>query len=276
MCDWACADRLVDDNYRQAQRFGRGRAATVDDEEVITEHIEVARPQNDDDAPISEHIEHAASQETRSAPLLSVEAIGNILELSPTGDIGERSTVALLPSTEELRRSLGGTSSALYPVPSPNRSSFKPFKSGSLRAVGNTLDKTTLDGLGRSTNMNYNNSFENQQGSQGQPRQAPPSPSANMNHANGMNGGGMGLGGAMLAYPTPAGHQADLNHIMAMLEEFGQVVAHNKKLTQDVVEKAGLIREKAKTQDLSNDEMIALVAGEVQCMFPATGLLVPC
>lgn len=112
-------------------------------------------------------------------------------------------------------------------------------------------------------NMNYQNYLDSPSaGPSGNPRQAPPSPSQNMNHANGMNGGAMGLGG-MVGFPTPAGHQSDLNYIMTMVEELSRQLEHNQRLTSSVVDKIGKVRERAANMDLTNDELIAMVSNEL-------------
>jgi len=112
--------------------------------------------------------------------------------------------------------------------------------------------------------MNYQNYIDSPGGGpSANPRQAPPSPSQGMNHPNGMNGGGgMGMGG-MVGYPTPAGHQSDLNYIMSMVEDLSAVLRQNQLLTASVVEKVGKVREKASTMNLTNDELIAAVASEL-------------
>ncbi|KAE8441581.1 hypothetical protein EG329_004666 [Mollisiaceae sp. DMI_Dod_QoI] len=93
------------------------------------------------------------------------------------------------------------------------------------------------------------------------PRQAPPSPSQGAQHTNGgMNGMGMG---AMVGYPTPAGHQSDLNYVMSMVEELSAVLRKNQEITSHVVDKMGKVREKAQNQNLSNDELIAVAASEL-------------
>jgi hypothetical protein len=83
-----------------------------------------------------------------------------------------------------------------------------------------------------------------------------------MNHANGMNGG-MGAGGGMVGFPTPAGHQSDLNYIMQMVEDLSRQLETNQRITAGVMEKIGKVRDRAKTMDLNNDELIALVASEM-------------
>ncbi|RDW82908.1 hypothetical protein BP5796_04399 [Coleophoma crateriformis] len=103
--------------------------------------------------------------------------------------------------------------------------------------------------------MSYQNFLDSPQGGPTpNSRQAPPSPSQNIN-PNGMNGV-MGIGGA--GYPTPAGHQADLNMIMGMVEALSNQLQANQALTASIVEKTGLVRELAQRQNLSNDEIIAL------------------
>lgn len=111
--------------------------------------------------------------------------------------------------------------------------------------------------------MNYQNYIDSPGGGpSANPRQAPPSPSQGMNHTNGMNGG-MGMGGGMVGYPTPAGHQSDLNYVMSMVEELSAVLRQNQQLTANVVEKMGKVREKASTMNLTNDELVAVVAAEL-------------
>jgi hypothetical protein len=98
------------------------------------------------------------------------------------------------------------------------------------------------------------------------PRQAPPSPSQGAQHSNGMNGG-MGMGGGMVGYPTPVGHQSDLNYLMGMVEELSGVLALNQRLTNGVVEKMGRVREKAQNMNLSNDELLQIAAAELNGMY---------
>lgn len=121
--------------------------------------------------------------------------------------------------------------------------------------------------------MSYQNYLDPSAGGSGSnPRQAPPSPSQNMNHANGVNGGAMGIGG-MVGFPTPAGHQSDLNYIMGMVEELSRQLEHNQRLTSGVVEKIGKVRERAQNIDLNNDELIAMVAAELNGKYSPSELL---
>lgn len=110
--------------------------------------------------------------------------------------------------------------------------------------------------------MNYQNYIDSPGGAGLNPRQAPPSPSQGMPHANGMNGG-MAMAGGMVGYPTPAGHQSDLNYVMSMVEELSAVLRTNQQLTAGVVDKMGRVREKAAHLNLSNDEVVAVVASEL-------------
>ncbi|KAH6682572.1 hypothetical protein B0J14DRAFT_612740 [Halenospora varia] len=75
--------------------------------------------------------------------------------------------------------------------------------------------------------------------------------------------GGMGPGAALVGYPTPAGHQSDLNYVMSMVDELSGILRINQQLTANVVEKMGKVREKAKHLNLSNDELITVVANEM-------------
>lgn len=123
------------------------------------------------------------------------------------------------------------------------------------------LENTTITAQEPIAKMNYNYN-DNAQGGSSNPRQAPPSPSQGLTHTNGMNGG-MAGGAALVGYPTPAGHQSDLNYVMAMVEELSGILRMNQQLTANVVDKMGKVREKAKNMDLSNDELIAVVAQEM-------------
>ena len=111
--------------------------------------------------------------------------------------------------------------------------------------------------------MNYQNYIDSPGGPGTNPRQAPPSPSQAMNHPNGMNGG-MGMGG-MVGYPTPAGHQQDLNYIMSMVEELSGVLRKNQDLTSGLVEKVGSVREMAARKGMTNDQIVDAVAAELNC-----------
>jgi hypothetical protein len=110
--------------------------------------------------------------------------------------------------------------------------------------------------------MNFQSYGESPQGGPSNPRQAPPSPSQGMNHQNGVNGG-MAPGAGLIGYPTPAGHQSDLNYVMSMVDELANVLRMNQQLTANVVDKMGKVREKAKHFNLSNEELMAAAAGEM-------------
>jgi hypothetical protein len=147
------------------------------------------------------------------------------------------------------------------------------LKESAIRASRNEeVSKTIKREEGRSIahNMSYQNYLD---ASGSNPRQAPPSPSQSVNHTNGVNGGASGIAG-MTGFPTPAGHQSDLNYIMGMVEELSRQLEHNQRLTSGVVEKIGKVREKAQNIDLNNDELIALVAAELNGMSPLLYTLV--
>lgn len=128
------------------------------------------------------------------------------------------------------------------------------------KSKGHKLQKTPVPA--DFTMNNYQNYMDPAGSAPGaSPRQAPPSPSQNVAHANGMNGG-MGMGG-MVGFPTPAGHQSDLNYIMNMVEDLSSQLRHNQQLTANIVEKVGKVREKAATMNLTNDELVAVVAAEL-------------
>ncbi|KAJ6784469.1 hypothetical protein PWT90_02887 [Aphanocladium album] len=81
-----------------------------------------------------------------------------------------------------------------------------------------------------------------------------------MNGMNGMNGGNMGGGVPM---PTPAGHQAELNYIYGMVEELSRQLAENRRVTEDIVSGLGRVRNRARTQQLGNDQVIDAAAEEI-------------
>lgn len=88
----------------------------------------------------------------------------------------------------------------------------------------------------------------------------------NGNGANGMNGAANGLPNGMVGYPTPAGHQSDLNYVMSMVDELSAILRQNQQLTASVVEKMGKVRERAAGSNMTNDEVIAAVAEEMNGM----------
>ncbi|KAL0942152.1 uncharacterized protein CTRU02_200038 [Colletotrichum truncatum] len=78
---------------------------------------------------------------------------------------------------------------------------------------------------------------------------------------NGMNGGNMpaGMGGV----PTPAGQQAELNYIYGMVEELSRQLAENRRVTEDIVSGLGRVRSRARTQGMSNEELIHSAAEDI-------------
>lgn len=78
-----------------------------------------------------------------------------------------------------------------------------------------------------------------------------------------MNGAVNGLANGMVGYPTPAGHQSDLNYVMSMVDELSAILRQNQQLTANVVEKMGRVRERAAGSNMTNDEVIAAVAEEM-------------
>ncbi|KHN95214.1 uncharacterized protein MAM_06925 [Metarhizium album ARSEF 1941] len=81
---------------------------------------------------------------------------------------------------------------------------------------------------------------------------------------NGINGNMAAAPPPMPAAPTPAGHQAELNYIYGMVEELSRQLADNRRVTEDIVNGLGRVRSRAKSQNLSNDELIAAAAPHLQ------------
>ncbi|WXC57088.1 hypothetical protein SNK03_003012 [Fusarium graminearum] len=77
---------------------------------------------------------------------------------------------------------------------------------------------------------------------------------------NGMNGTNMAAG---MPVPTPAGHQAELNYIYGMVEELSRQLAENRRVTEDIVTGLGRVRNKAKTQGVSNTQVIESAAEDI-------------
>jgi hypothetical protein len=80
---------------------------------------------------------------------------------------------------------------------------------------------------------------------------------------NGLNGGNVPA--MVTGYPTPAGHQAELAYIYNMVEILSQQLAENKRAMEDMVASVGRARSRARTQALSNEELLALAADELNC-----------
>lgn len=79
---------------------------------------------------------------------------------------------------------------------------------------------------------------------------------------NGINGGN--VPGAMVGFPTPAGHQAELNYIYGMVEELSRQLSQNQRALEDVVSGVGRVRNRARSQSLGNEELINAAADEVK------------
>ncbi|KAK6216735.1 hypothetical protein QIS74_06849 [Colletotrichum tabaci] len=79
---------------------------------------------------------------------------------------------------------------------------------------------------------------------------------------NGMNGGNVpnGMGGM----PTPAGQQAELNYIYGMVEELSRQLAENRRVTEDIVSGLGRVRSRARTQGMSNEDLIHNAADDIR------------
>lgn len=81
-------------------------------------------------------------------------------------------------------------------------------------------------------------------------------------NTNGINGGGLAYG--MSTFPTPAGHQADLNFIMNMVDGLSEALRKNRELTAEITRKMGLVRERATQGNFSNEELLAIVSDDVK------------
>ncbi|KAK8092054.1 hypothetical protein PG997_002415 [Apiospora hydei] len=81
----------------------------------------------------------------------------------------------------------------------------------------------------------------------------------------GMQGGPGGAGGAaaMAVGPTPAGHQAELNIIYAMVEDLSKQLTENRRVTEDIVSGLGRVRSRARERQFTNDEVLQEAAEEI-------------
>lgn len=151
--------------------------------------------------------------------------------------------------------------------PNPELEAFPQFELPPALPPRQQKPPPVVQGRKRSLTMSYHNYLDAPQNGP-QRQQGPPSQSSqNMAHANGMNGGGMaGVGNGLVGYPTPAGHQSDLNYVMSMVDELSSILRTNQQLTANVVDKMGKVRERAANSGMSNDEVIAAVAEEMNGM----------
>lgn len=86
---------------------------------------------------------------------------------------------------------------------------------------------------------------------------------------NGLNGGAGAqapgsLGGSMGGFPAPAGYSAELSYIHAMVEELSRQLAENKRVLDDVVTGVGRVRNRARTQQVGNESLIATAVEDLQ------------
>jgi Asp-tRNA(Asn)/Glu-tRNA(Gln) amidotransferase C subunit len=81
---------------------------------------------------------------------------------------------------------------------------------------------------------------------------------------NGMNGGNMS--GGMVGLPTPAGHQTELNYIYGMVEELSRQLGDNRRAMEEIVSGLGRLRNRARVQSMSNEELINAASDEINSM----------
>ncbi|ESZ98214.1 hypothetical protein SBOR_1390 [Sclerotinia borealis F-4128] len=168
------------------------------------------------------------------------------------------------PSAQEAFQNLPQLTSATYIPPQLTSATYIPPQLTSATYVPPQLTNATYVPP-QARKMNYQGFGDpNQPGQPSNPRQAPPSPGQGMAHTNGMNGQmNMASMANMIGFPTPAGHQSDLNYIMIMVEELSRLLAANQKITDSILEKIGNVRQRAKDKNLSNDELLAIVSEEL-------------
>ncbi|KAK7938003.1 uncharacterized protein PG986_014871 [Apiospora aurea] len=67
----------------------------------------------------------------------------------------------------------------------------------------------------------------------------------------------------MAVGPTPAGHQAELNIIYAMVEDLSKQLTENRRVTEDIVSGLGRVRSRARERQFTNDEVLQEAAEEI-------------
>jgi len=72
------------------------------------------------------------------------------------------------------------------------------------------------------------------------------------------------MNGAVVGFPTPAGHQAELNYIYGMVEELSRQLAQNQRALEEVVAGVGQVRNRARSQSLGNEDIIAANSEEIR------------
>lgn len=83
---------------------------------------------------------------------------------------------------------------------------------------------------------------------------------------NGLNGAG-NMAAPITGYPTPAGHQAELNYIYAMVDDLSRQLADNKRMLEDVVAGVGRVRLRARVQSLGNEELLTSAVDDMSGTF---------
>ncbi|KAI9759801.1 MAG: hypothetical protein M4579_002100 [Chaenotheca gracillima] len=80
----------------------------------------------------------------------------------------------------------------------------------------------------------------------------------------GSNMGGPGVAGGMNAFPTAAGHQMDLNHLWALVQELSAQLKENRDHTQLIVSRVAEIRRRAAAGEGGMTELLRAVNGDEQ------------
>jgi hypothetical protein len=111
-----------------------------------------------------------------------------------------------------------------------------------------------------SSHQNLQHSQQHQMQPQQQPQQQQQQQVYLMNGING------NVPAGIVQLPTPAGHQAELNYIYGMVEELSRQLAENRRVTEEIVAGLGKVRNRARSQGVSNDELIGSTAEEINGM----------
>lgn len=79
-----------------------------------------------------------------------------------------------------------------------------------------------------------------------------------------MNGAAAAAAAAAgMPLPTPAGHQAELNYIYGMVEDLSRQLSENRRVTEEIITGLGRVRNKAKKNNLANDDIINSAVQEI-------------
>ncbi|KAF7883715.1 uncharacterized protein EAF02_005635 [Botrytis sinoallii] len=225
-------DRELQDSGIGLGIYGEEIAAETESEEFSYRGVQSARPSPRlpsvrQPIPVVEHPLTTDLRARRRGSVIHHSRSSSVSSLPSTEDLRAFPELDYRPIVQEPFHNQIALTSSTYNLPQLTSATYVPPPQP---------PKTRKD-----RKMNYQGFGDpNQSGQPSNSRQAPPSPGQGMAHTNGMNGQ-MNMAGManMIGFPTPAGHQSDLNYIMVMVEELSRLLAANQKITDSILEKIG-------------------------------------